>query len=155
MNTIPQPISEFLAGKRFAVAGVSRDHGQAANAIFQRLKDSGYEVFPLNPNASELEGTRCYADVSSLPGVIDGVIIATHPDKSDEIVKQCADRGIPHVWFHRSIGNGSLSQKALDECRARGVKAIVGGCPLMFCGRVDFFHKWMCRWLQWRGRVPK
>ena len=119
------------------------------------MKDCGYEVFPINPNADKVEGVRCYANVAAIPGDLDGVVIATHPAVSAEVVRQCNERGVTHVWFHRSFGNGSVSAEALRECEHLGIKCIVGGCPLMFCEPVDIGHKCMRWWLQRRGRVPK
>ena len=154
MAKIPAPVAEFLQGKRFAVAGVSRDKAQPANAIYRKLRDSGYEVFPINPKATEVEGVRCHPDVGSVPGPLDGVVIATHPDVSAEIVRQCAEYGVCRIWFHRSVDRGSVSDDALRECGARGIQPIVGGCPLMYCEPVDIGHRCM-RWcLGWRGRLP-
>ena len=155
MTAIPAPIARFLAGRRIAVAGVSRQKAQAANAVFQKLQRSGYEVFPVNPNAAELEGVRCYPDLGAIPGVVEGVVIATHPDRALDVVQQCATHGIRHVWFHRSFGDGSVSEPAVRDCEARGIECIVGGCPLMFCEPVDVGHRCMRWWLQRRGRVPQ
>ena len=155
MATIPDPVAAFLRGRRFAVAGVSRRPGQAANAVFKRLKRSGYEVFPVNPKATEVDGTTCYPDIASVPGPLDGVVIATAPGVSAEVVRQCGDCGVPRVWFHRSFGDGSVSGDAVRACEARGISSIVGGCPLMFCEPVDVGHRCMRWWLQRQGRVPK
>lgn len=155
MARIPDSIAAFLQGRRFAVAGVSRDPAQPANAIFRRLKASGYDVFPVNPKAAEVEGVVSYPDLAQVPGPIDGVMIATAPDISIAVVRQCADLGIRRVWFHRSIGEGSVSEAAVKECAARGIEAIVGGCPLMFCEPVDLGHKCMKWWFQRQGRVPR
>jgi len=155
MVKTPEPVVAFLRGRRFAVAGVSRQPGQAANAVFRKLKSAGYEVFPINPMASEIEGTTCYSEVGVVPGQLDGVVIATAPDISEQIVRQCGDHGVRHVWFHRSFGNGSVSEEAIRECALRGIECIVGGCPLMFCEPVDVAHRCMRWWLQWQGRVPK
>jgi hypothetical protein len=154
MVKVPEPVAEFLRGKRIAVAGVSRTAGQAANAVFRKLRDSGYEAFPVNPNASEVEGVKCYPDLSSIPGVIDGVVVATHPDVAVELVRQCSARGVARVWLHRSFGQGSVSEAAIRECEARGVQCIVGGCPLMYCAPVDVGHRCMRWWLGRQGRVP-
>jgi predicted CoA-binding protein len=154
MAQMPQPVAQFLAGKRFAVAGVSRDAGQPANAVFRKLRASGYEVFAVNPNAAEVEGVRCYPDIGSLPEPIDGVVIATHPSASAAVVRQCAERGIGKIWFHRSFGDGSVSEPALRECEARGIEPIVGGCPLMYCAPVDLGHRCMRWWLRRQRRVP-
>ena len=155
MAHVPDSVAAFLQGRRFAVAGVSRQSSQAANTVFKKLKKSGYEVFPVNPKASEVEGARCYSDVGSVPGQLDGVVIATSPDVSIQIVRQCSDHGVRRVWFHRSFGSGSVSEGAVRECDAHGIDCIVGGCPLMFCDPVDFGHKCMRWWLQRQGRVPK
>jgi hypothetical protein len=156
MSTLPDPVAEFLRGRRFAVAGVSRETGQAANAVYRKLRDAGYEVYPVNPKASEVEGVRCYPDLAAVPEpAVDGVVVATHPDVSVELVRQCAARGVPRVWFHRSFGEGSVSEAAVRECEAHGIDCIVGGCPLMYCEPVDFGHRCMRWWLGRRGRVPR
>ena len=145
----------FLRGRRFAIAGVSRQPGQAANAVFRRLKRAGYEVFPVNPHASELEGTTCYRTIAAVPGPLDGVVIATALGVSSQVVQQCGDHGVPRVWFHRSFGNGSVSEEAVRTCEARGIACIVGGCPLMFLEPVDAVHRCMRWWLRWQWRVPR
>jgi predicted CoA-binding protein len=155
MANVPESVSEFLRAKRIAVAGVSRASGQAANAIYRRLKDCGYEVFPINPNAPKVEGVTAYPDLASLPVTVDGVVIATHPNISVDIVRQCRKHGVARVWFHRSFGGGSVSTEAVRECETGGLHYIVGGCPLMFCGQVDFAHKCMRWWLQRRGHTPR
>ncbi len=155
MVEIPESVSAFLGAKRIAVAGVSRHRGRAANAIYRKLKGCGYEVFPINPKAPEVEGVPSYADVAAIPGPVDGVVIATHPEVAVEVVRQCGERGVGRVWFHRSFGKGSVSEEAIRECEALGVDCIVGGCPLMFCEPVDVGHKCMRWWLQRRGRVPR
>ena len=154
MVKAPESVAAFLRGRRFAVAGVSRQPGQAANAVFRKLKSAGYEVYPINPKASEVEGTTCYRDVSAVPGQLDGVVIATAPDVSAQIVRQCGDHGVHRVWFHRSFGTGSVPEDAVRDCHARGIECIVGGCPLMFCEPVDVGHRCMRWWLQRQGRVP-
>jgi predicted CoA-binding protein len=155
MAKTPESVAAFLRGRRIAVAGVSRQPNQAANAVFRKLRGAGYEVFPINPKASEIEGATCYSEVGVVPGQLDGVVIATAPDISAQIVRQCGDRGVRRIWFHRSFGNGSVSDEAVRECGARGIDCIIGGCPLMFCDPVDFGHRCMRSWLQWQGRVPK
>lgn len=155
MVEAPESVATFLRGRRLAVAGVSRHAGQAANAVFRKLRSVGYEAYPINPAASEVEGTACYRDVGAVPGQLDGVVVATQPDVSAQIVRQCAERGVRHVWFHRSFGNGSVSEEAVRLCEAHQIACIVGGCPLMFCEPVDIGHRCMRWWLQRQGRVPK
>ena len=154
MPQLPASVAAFLGGKRFIVAGVSRSGQQPANHIFKRLKSSGFEVVPVNPAAETVEGVACYRDVASVPGQVDGVVIAAPPDQGVEIVRQAAGRGITQVWFHRSFGQGSVSDDALAACASHGITPIVGGCPLMFCQPVDIAHRCFRWWLARTGRVP-
>lgn len=147
--------SDFLSQKRIAVAGVSRKpatHG--ANAIYRRLKARGYEVFAVNPNASAVEGDRAYPDLSSIPGGVDGVVIATAARHADPIVREAKELGVSRVWMHAGPAESSVSSTAVDYCRANDMSVIPGGCPLMFGGTADLGHRCM-RWLlERRGVVP-
>ena len=155
MARVPKPVADFLRGRRIAVAGVSRGTDSAANPVFRKLRDRGYEVFPVNPNATQVEGVSCYPDLASIDGRLDGVVVATHPAVSLRVVQQAADRQVGAVWFHRSFGEGSVSDDAVRECRRRGIPCIVGGCPLLYCEPVDFGHRCIRGWLGWRGRLPR
>jgi len=155
MKNTPESIALFLAGKLIAVAGVSRDKHQAANAILERLSETGHEVFAINPNASHVAGRNAYPDLAAIPGDLDGVVIATHPKIALDIVRQCEELGVKRVWFHRSFGAGSVSEDAVHACRSAGIDAIVGGCPLMYSGRVDVAHRCFRWWLERKGRITK
>jgi predicted CoA-binding protein len=130
---VPAQVMAFLNDKRFVVAGVSRSGNQPANAVFRKLRACDLDVVPVNPRAAELEGTACYPDVASVPGVVDGVIVVTPPDAAAAVVHQAAARGIRHIWLHRSFGEGSVSEEAVKACIGHGIRPIVGGCPLMYC----------------------
>lgn len=147
-------VEDFLAQKRIAVAGVSRSKNEAANAVYRKLRGAGYEVFAVNPKAQEVEGDPCFPDLGSVPGGVDGVVIATHPAVSEQVARECAELGIRRVWMHRSFGQGSVSEEAVRVCRDNGISVIPGGCPLMFCAPVDIGHRCM-RWvLGVTGRLP-
>ena len=70
MPTVKQAASEFLANKRIAVTGVSRNPkgGHGSNIVYQRLRQRGYEVFAVNPNADTVEGDRCYLELPRFRG---------------------------------------------------------------------------------------
>ncbi len=155
MAKMPQAVAEFLSGKRIAVAGVSRDRRQTANAVYNKLRKSGYEVLPVNPAATEVEGVRCYPSLAALPGPVDALMVVSHPRVAVDLVRQAADAGVKRVWFHRLVGQGSGSDEAVRECEARGIACIAGGCPFMYCEPVDPFHR-CARWLLGlRGKVPR
>lgn len=156
MQKIKDAAGEFLAHKRVAVTGVSRTPGShGSNVVYQRLKERGYEVFPVNPNAEEIDGDACYPDLTSIPGGVEAVVIGTRPDRAQQTVKECESLGIEHVWMHRSFGCGSVSQEATAYGREHGITVIDGGCPLMFAPTSDQGHRVM-RWMfTLNGHVPK
>ncbi len=154
MVPVKQAAAEFLAKKRIAVTGVSRapkDHG--SNVVYKRLRDRGYQVFAINPNADQVEGDRCYHDLKSVPGGVEAVVIATRPETAESTMRECAELGIRHVWMHRGPGTGSVSAAATDYGRKHGITVIDGGCPLMFNPTADAGHKIMR--LMFAGHVPK
>ncbi len=154
MQTIKDAASEFLNKKRVAVTGVSRSpktHG--SNSVYRRLRERGYDVFAVNPNATQVEGDRCYATLASIPGGVDAVVIGTRPERAEETMRECAELGIEHVWMHHGAGGTSVSQAATEYGRSHGITVIDGGCPLMFGPTADFGHKVMRVALP--GRVPK
>ena len=154
MQDMKEAASTFLANKRVAVTGVSRapkTHG--SNTVYRRLRERGYEVFAVNPNANEVEGDRCYTDLASIPGGVDAVVIGTRPRIAEDTMRECAELDIKHVWMHWGGGASSVSATATEYGRQHGITVIDGGCPLMFEPTADFGHKVMRVVLS--GRVPK
>jgi uncharacterized protein len=157
MPTVKQAASEFLANKRIAVTGVSRNPkgGHGSNIVYQRLRQRGYEVVAVNPNADTVEGDRCYPDLHSIPGGVDAVVIGTRPELAEATMRECAELGITQVWMHRGPGAGSVSEAATEYGRQRGIRVIDGGCPLMFSPTADAGHKAMRLVFTLTGRVPR
>jgi uncharacterized protein len=154
MQSVSDAASAFLANKRVAVTGVSRTpktHG--SNNVYRRLRDRGYEVFAVNPNADEVEGDRTYRDLKSIPGGVDAVVIGTRPEIAEDTMHECAELGIKHVWMHWGAGASSVSHTATKYGRQHGIAVIDGGCPLMFGPTADLGHKVMRVALS--RRVPK
>ena len=156
MLSVKEAAAEFLAEKRIAVTGVSRDAGShGSNAVYKRLKDRGYDVFAVNPNASVIEGDACYPDLHSIPGGVDAVVIATRPERAEATMRECAELGIKHAWMHRAFGQGSVCDDATVYGREHGITVIDGGCPLMFDPTADTPHKVMKFFFTRTGKVPK
>jgi predicted CoA-binding protein len=156
MATIKDAASAFLGNRRVAVTGVSRNpQSHGSNVVYKRLRERGFEVFAVNPNADEVEGDPAYHDLRTIPGGVDAVVIATRPEFAEATMRECADLGIKYVWMHRSFGAGSVSDTATEYGREHGITVIDGGCPCMFEPTADLGHKAMRIVFTLNGRVPK
>ena len=156
MTSIKEAAADFLSHKRVAVTGVSRTPGShGSNVVYTRLRDRGYQVFAVNPNAEEVEGDRAYHDLASIPGGVEAVVIGTRPELGEQTMRECAQLGIDHVWMHRGPGGGSVSETATRYGREHGISVIDGGCPCMFGPTADAGHKAMRLVFTLTGNVPK
>ena len=156
-TTLDAKVNDFLAQKRIAVAGVSRKEGHhpVGNLVYRRLKSTGHDVFPVNPHMQTFEGDPCYPNLQSIPGRVDGVVIITRPETTEQIVRDCSDAGVRRVWMHQSMAKGSsVSPAAVDYCRQHDISVIAGACPMMFGPGVDVGHKCMRWMMSLTGRLP-
>ena len=150
MAKIDNMVQDFLAQKKIAVVGVSDKRDTGCNLGYRKFKENGYTVFAVNPRISEFEGDPCYADLKSIPEKPDAVFILANPKVTDEIVQQCVDLGVKHVWMHCMMGTKpglagsmtSVSQDAVQACRENGIQVIPGSCPNQFL-KPDFGHAMM------------
>lgn len=150
MAKIDNMVDEFLAQKKIAVVGVSDKRDTGCNLNYHKFKDTGYRVFAVNPRISEFEGDPCYPDLKSIPEKPDAVFILASPKVTDDVVKQCVDLGVKHVWMHCMMGTKpglvqsmtSVSQDAVETCKANGIAVIPGSCPNQFL-KPDFGHAMM------------
>ena len=116
---------------------------------------AGYQVFPVNPRASEVEGVTCYPDLDSVPVELQGLVIAAPPEAAESLVEDCIRLGIRRVWMHRSFGPGSVSDEASLRCREAGIALIPGACPMMYVPPVDLGHKCIRWFLTVSRRLPE
>lgn len=135
-------IDEFLAQQHIAFVGVSRDTKQFANSVYRKLRENGITLYPVNPAAgADLEGDTCYSRLADVPNPVDGVLVMVPASAATQVVRDAIDRGIRRVWLHRGAGQGSVSDEAVELCRANGIAVVDGACPLMFLQPVRGIHR--------------
>ena len=152
MAKLEQLVQTFLAQKSIAVIGVSDKRETGCNLNYKNFKANGYRVYAVNPHISTYDGAPCYPDLISIPEKPDAVFIMTNPKVTEQVVQQCVDLGIRYVWMHcllgtkPGLGTGrtSVSQSAVEMCRANGITVIPGSCPNQFL-KPDFSHGMMRR----------
>jgi hypothetical protein len=137
MSKIDSLVQDFLAQKRIAVVGVSDKRETGCNLAYHKFKAEGYTVTAVNPHLTSFDGAPCYPDLKSIPEKPDAVFILTNPTVTEQIVRQCVDLGIKHVWMHCMMGTKpglvagmtSVSPEAVRLCRENGISVIPGACP--------------------------
>jgi len=155
MSKVDSLVKDFLAQKKIAIVGVSEKRETGCNSNYLKFKDAGYQVYAVNPHISTYNGAPCYPDLKSIPEKPDAVFIFANPKVTDEVVRQCVELGIKHVWMHCMMGTKpglaagmtSVSREAVEMCKANGIAVIPGTCPNQFL-QPDPFHDVMRR--MWR-----
>lgn len=131
-------IEDFIQSKRIAIMGASRDPRKFGNAIVTELKQKGYEVFIIHPEAKEISGQTCYPSLAALKGQVDAVVICVAPDKASQALQQVADAGLTKIW----VNQGSQSPEVIAKAKELGLSPVMGKCLLMYAAPVESLHKW-------------
>jgi uncharacterized protein len=133
-------IQDFLAQKRIAVVGVSRDPEDFSRGMLRTLRERGYDAVAVNPELQSVDEAPCFPRLDDISPPVDAVLVMTAPAITDDVVRQCAHLGIGRAWMYRAGGQGATSPQAVEFCEEHGIKVIPGECPYMFFPKSGWFH---------------
>jgi predicted CoA-binding protein len=150
MTTL-ESIEAFLAPKKMAVIGVSRNPKKFGRQVYNALKEKGFTVYGVNPNTETLDGDPCYPNIASLPAEADRVFIVTPPEKTAENVRMALDKDIRNIWIQQRSDTG----EALELLKDTEVNLIHNQCILMYAGPVKGPHKFHRFINKVFGKYPK
>jgi predicted CoA-binding protein len=136
-----EDIRDFLAQKRFAFIGVSRQPKDFSRALFREFKARNYEPVPVHLEAAEIEGVRCFAHLRDIRPAVDSVLLMTSPAVTNLVLRECVEAEVKRVWFYRGAGQGALTEGALQICHTNAIQVIPGECPFMFFEHTPWFHR--------------
>jgi uncharacterized protein len=132
-----EAIRDFLAQKKIAVVGVSRNGNKFGNVAYRDLKAKGYQVFAVNPRLSQAEGDACWPDLMQIPEKPDAVVIVVPPPETEKVVRDAYQAGIKRVWMQQ----GAESIEAQEFCKEHEMSVIAGLCVMMFAEPVGTVHR--------------
>ncbi len=138
MATNRRTIDDFLALKRIAVIGVSRNPRDFTRMLFREFRKRGYDAVPVNPAVAEVDGIPCASSVEAVTPPPQGALLLTKPEITEKAVRECAAAHVSMVWMYRAVGAGAGSQEAAEFCRSHGISAVEGECPFMFFPHTGF-----------------
>jgi hypothetical protein len=144
-------IQEFLEPKKLAIAGASRNPKKFGGTVVTEMVKRGYKLFPVHPDADEIQGVTCYKSITDLPEGVDRLYIVTRKNVSAGLVREAAARGIRMIWIQQH----SETPEALEVAGGSGIRVIQGKCIFMFLDPVSgphAFHRWVSKLF---GSYPK
>jgi len=117
-------IVEILKLKRVAVVGMSRNPNKAAHSVPMYLYKNGYEIYPVNPHATEIAGLKVYKSLKDIPVEIDIVDVFRPSDQVFEVVKEAIEIGAKVIWLQKGIYN----KDAVEYAKKYNVKIVWDRC---------------------------
>ena len=115
--------------KTIAIVGASEDRRKYGNKAVRAFQDGGWEGYPINPKAEEIEGLRAYPTVRDVPGSIDRVSMYVPPSVGIRLLDDIAEKKPGELFFNP----GSEDPEILEAARARGLEPIVA-CSIVNIG---------------------
>jgi acetyltransferase len=120
----------ILRPRSVAVIGASRDPSKIGSRILRNILSSGFRgaVYPVNPNASEVLGLRCYASVLDVPGPVDLAVVAVPAKLVPQVVEECGRKGVGAVAVissgFKEVGNEELEKRVVETARKHGLRIL-------------------------------
>ena len=148
-------IERFLAQKRIAMVGISREPKSFSISLFDELCARGYDIVPVNPKAPSIKGHRCFARLQQIQPPVTAALLMTSPAGTEAVVDDCIASGIKLIWMYRATGQGAVSEKAVALCKGRGIEVIPGQCPFMFLPGIRGVHRFHGFVRKITGRYPR
>jgi predicted CoA-binding protein len=136
----PHLVERFLRCRRIAFVGLSRHPRDFSRVLFRDLVERGYDVVPVSPHDFEVQGRRTFPLVRAIKPPVEAALVMTPPQRSEEVVLDCAAAGVQLVWLHRGAGTGAVSPEALRAAADHGLEVVPGECPYMYLDAPGFVH---------------
>ena len=151
MKATKASIDAFLSSRKLAIAGVSRDMKKFGYQVFKQLKEKGFEVYPINPNADNIDGTPCFRSVSTLPLNVHSLVILTPKKLTRDIVAEAIAKGIDNIWIQQM----SDTREAVELTKSHPVNLVTRECILMHTDPVQGIHKFHRNIKRFFGLYPR
>jgi acyl-CoA synthetase (NDP forming) len=122
---ILSPLDRLIRPRSVAIIGASADPTKTAGRPLKYLKRHGFtgDIYPINPRYEDLDGTRCYPDVASLPGVPDAAIILVGADRAESYVRDLSQLGTAATII---LAGGYAEVDEEGQARQRALRAAAG-----------------------------
>ena len=129
-------LDKFFNPKSVAIVGASRQKGKVGYEILRSMIEAGFPgtIYPVNSQADEVEGLKCYPSLTSIGQVPDLAIVVVPAKGVAAVMQECATLGIKAVVVitagFKEIGEEGrkLEQQILQIARQAGIRIIGPNC---------------------------
>ena len=147
-------ITKFLACKRVAFVGVSRNSQHFSRALLREFVAKGYAPVPVNPRAAEIEGRKCFARLCEITPPVEAALLMTGAAKvTDLALQECNEAAVRNIWIYKR-GDDREHEQTVEFCRARGSTVVEGYCPFMFLPHPVMIHRIHRFFIKLAGSYP-
>jgi uncharacterized protein len=113
-----------------AILGASADRAKFGNKSVRAHLRRGYDVYPVNPKADEIEGLPAYSSLEDVPvSRLDRISVYLPPAVGMQVLPAIAGKGAREVWFNP----GSETPELLEQARELGLN-VIAGCSIVDLG---------------------
>jgi len=148
-------VEDFLSNKKMVMIGMSRNPKDYTRNLSRDLALRGYEIIPVNPNASEINGKKCFSNIAEVDEKVDAVLIFTKGETLSVNLDEAINKGIKHIWLNFDKPLTPELKGKVEKYGEQGVNIIHGFCPYMFIENPQFFHKLHRFFAKRFGQFPK
>ena len=118
------PEEILRAARTIAVVGASPDPSRTSHRVMRYLQRAGYRCIPVNPNADEVLGERCYPSLADLSEPVDLVDVFRRAEYCADVAREAAAIQAPALWLQL----GLRSAEARDVAEATGMQYVEDAC---------------------------
>ena len=123
-------INAILKPKSIAVIGASTNPDKIGYKVVENLKECGYKnpVYPINPDADEILGYKCYANIKDVPYVVDMAVVTVPARFVSQITRDAGEKGVKGLSIITSgfseVGDHALEEEVVQIAHEYGMRII-------------------------------
>lgn len=120
------PEGILKSAKTFAIVGASDNPERYGYELVETMKNAGYNIFPVNPKYSAIQGITSYHSIKDIPQKPDVVITALAPGNSLKAIESAAELGVQIIWMPPEC----WSEETLEKCKSLNIEFVYNVCPI-------------------------
>jgi acetyltransferase len=123
-------LEKILNPTSVAVIGASREPEKVGHRLLRNIVEGGFRgsIYPVNPNAEEILGLKCYKNVLEVPGEVDLAVLSVPAKLVPTVARECGEKGVRGLivisaGFGETGAEGlRLERETVDVCKRYGMR---------------------------------